>query len=87
MESVKSGPEIPLVNAFTCSYCCTTIHTQKHWEREEQQQQQKEEPRKAISQICNKFFWLYLFTQKKQEKKVCPRRNCGQIPLELQVKK
>lgn len=43
-------------------------------------------PKSAISTLKTLLLALRLYTRK-QEKKVCPSRNCGQIPLEFKKKK
>lgn len=43
-------------------------------------------PKSAISTLKTLLLALPLYTNE-EEKKVCPSRNCGQIPLKLQVKK
>ena len=47
-ECVEREPEIPLVNAFTCSCCCRASHTQTRGEREG-----KEEPGNEIPPSVN----------------------------------
>lgn len=42
-------------------------------------------PKSAISTLKTLLLALPLYT--KQEKKVCPSRNCGQIPLEFKKKR